>query len=45
MGDRITIRMTAQELSRLDDFAREHELTRSEVIRRAIAARIQGVTE
>lgn len=43
MEHRITFRMSPQELARLDSFAADHDMTRSEVVRRAITARIREV--
>lgn len=42
MSGTITIRMTPLELALLDRFAADHEMTRSEVIRNAVTARLEG---
>lgn len=42
MSGKITVRLTPLELAFLDRFAAEHEMTRSEVIRNAVTARLEG---
>ena len=42
MDRRITVRLTPLEVALLDRFAAEHEMTRSEVIRNAVTARLEG---
>lgn len=43
MEHRITFRLSPEELSDLDRFAADRDMTRSEVVRRAITARIREV--
>lgn len=42
MSGKITVRLTPLELELLDRFAADHEMTRSEVIRNAVTARLEG---
>lgn len=42
MDRKITVRLTPLELALLDRFAADHEMTRSEVIRNAVIARLEG---
>lgn len=42
MDRRITVRLTPLEVALLDRFAADHGMTRSEVIRNAVTARLEG---